>query len=170
MLHFLSEIVKPRNDSVKATTLNSSYLCCNCKQHFSTIKELTEHDRRCGVTAATIGAPSPSTNKHQSNLESDFELKDAAELRRHKTHDVSQFVCGIPGCNQVFLSRSRYEKHIQHTCTLCHRQLSRDRSLRRHYRNVHKIMQVLNCDVCGDTFNEPISLAIHNKEKHLTNQ
>ena len=78
------------------------------------------------------------------------------------------FVCTIPGCGRTFHSKCSYDLHIADTCFLCHKRFSSTFNVRRHLKDVHKIRETLACDVCGKEFPEPISLALHNKEEHMT--
>lgn len=97
------------------------------------------------------------------NLANEKEAND--ELKA--SQNDAKFICNIPGCGKVFYEKSHYRQHIQLTCFLCHKKFTRKSHVMRHVRNVHKVSDVLSCDVCGETFTEPISLAVHNKEQHF---
>lgn len=102
--------------------------------------------------------------------------KNRKKLSNHCVVDVENddidegrpFVCTIPGCGRVFQSKCSYDLHVLDTCFLCHKRFSSSFNVLRHLREVHKIKDALACDVCGKEFPEPISLALHNKEEHMT--
>eukprot|EP00112_Aurelia_sp_Birch-Aquarium-sp1_P026345 Seg93.2 transcript_id=Seg93.2/GoldUCD/mRNA.D3Y31 product="Zinc finger and BTB domain-containing protein 24" protein_id=Seg93.2/GoldUCD/D3Y31 len=101
-----------------------------------------------------------------------IELPSSQQLQLHKMRmsHHSEFVCKIAGCGKEFSSKRSYNDHIKHRCSLCHKRLSSTQKVKRHIREVHKIKDPLTCDVCGEEFVEPISLAYHNREQHMTEQ
>ena len=101
-----------------------------------------------------------------------IELASSQQLQLHKIRmsHHSGFVCKIAGCGKEFSSNRSYNDHIRNRCSLCHKRLSSAQKVKRHIREVHKIKDPLTCDICGQEFVEPISLAYHNREQHMTEQ
>ncbi|XP_065053050.1 uncharacterized protein LOC135682198 [Rhopilema esculentum] len=96
-------------------------------------------------------------------------LPNSEAMLQHRldTGHKTGIVCTIPGCGKLLSCKRSYMQHLKNTCKLCHKRLSSEGNIRRHLRNIHKISDVLTCDICKEEFPEPISLALHNKEKHM---
>ena len=107
--------------------------------------------------------PLPSSSN--SSIEPDYG-NEAHILPENGT----KFICTIPGCGMTFSTQDSYENHVRATCTLCHKQFTREPNVKRHLREVHKVNDILSCDCCGKEFAEPISLAIHNKVEHMASK
>ncbi len=168
--------------SIVNITEPESYVCTCCNRSFLDFKAFEEHKRRCFVEANSL----MQGNYHSTVLykndniipikksyscdvcESVFD--DYDQLQKHRIQGICELTCPIPGCGKAFVSRSSYENHTQNTCTLCHSKLFNERNLKRHYRDVHKIKNLLSCDLCMEKFAEPIGLAMHHRESHMTTQ
>uniref|UniRef100_A0A8R1EIS3 C2H2-type domain-containing protein n=1 Tax=Caenorhabditis japonica TaxID=281687 RepID=A0A8R1EIS3_CAEJA len=95
-----------------------------------------------------------------------------AELKRPDLK--GEFLCGHCGktfCHAASLNRHRLNFHgDDQQCTLCHKQIPHNDTVRRHMQLEHNILRVFTCGCCNWTFPDKKELHAHNNSMAKTGQ
>lgn len=151
-------------------------ICYNCDTKFLSVKTLKAHRVTCDVKGDfkcphcdryfinEIGLNRHVGIKHgnkdcgicHQSFESRALLLQHAKDEKHYTDDLKIF-CDKDECDQTFLSKRDYQRHVLvshtdvHVCNECEQTFVTLKELNKHIRITHTKHEVVSCETCGET-------------------